>query len=500
MTGGLLNALIVRVGAKANPDGSGRADAGTALLVGASALRTVLQFALLPLLAWRLAPEAYGLIGLAIPMIMAPRLFLDGGLESALVVAQDHSDRLEASSFWITLIAGCVAAVAVAACSPWIAQAFGEPSLAPLLIVLSPILILSALCTVPNARLMRNSRLSSFAVSDIGSALGGSAIAVFGAFHGWDVWSLASQQLALWIIKYGLVTWMTGFRPALFMDLRMIRSRAMFGVYNIGGTLIEFLQRNVGNLAIGGFVGVQALGYYSMSYQIMLLPLTVIAAPISTAVFTSIARASRSTESVGDEYLKALGKLAILLAPGMVGLALVADLATVGILGAKWAPAAPVLALLMPAGFIQCLMQLASATVLGMGSANLRFKLSILCALPALVGILLGVRYGITGVAAGMSIGFIVSFVPCTAITLRHAQVKLSSVISEVAAPFLATVVMSFAVVGFRLLHTASSPLIGLIECSALGAVSYVLSLFAIRAARSTIFTSKTNARITAFW
>jgi O-antigen/teichoic acid export membrane protein len=364
-----------------------------------------------------------------------------------------------------------------------------------LLIVLSPILLLSALCTVPNARLLRSSRLSSFAVGDVLSTLVGIALALYGAFHGWAVWSLAAQQLSLWTLKCAIVTWLSGYRPKIYINFGMIRTRAVFSLLNLGSILVDFLQRNVDNLIIGGLIGVQGLGYYSMSYQIMLMPQTVVALPMSTSVFTSTARAVAAREDVGTLYLTSLEIMTMILAPGMLGLALVADFATVGILGERWAPAASVLALLLPGGFIQCVLQLGNAAVLGVGQGYHRFRLSLLAALPAIVCILIGASFGIRGVAAGLSLGMLASLIPCMVITLRETRVTLAAVIGAVTAPALATAVMGVAVVAFRAAYAPSSPFVALIECGGVGVLTYVIALLAFGRTRSRVLIGTLMAR-----
>ena len=447
---------------------------GASFLVASNVLRTVVQFIILPVLAARLAPEAYGLIGLAVPIIMLPRLFSDCGLEAALVLRREHIDLLEASCFWATLIIGVLLAACVVLAAGPVALLFAQPALEPLLIGLSPILILSALGTVPYARLRRDARFPRVAVIDVISTLGGAAVALLGAFHGWGAWSLGGQQLAMWTLKIGGVTLMAGYWPQFRFSLALLRARSAFGSLTIGAGLVDFFQRNLDNLILGGLFGVEELGYYAMAYQIMRLPETLVAEPIGMAAFTSIARDSWQVGGrAAEAWLSALRLTTTTVLPVMLGLGLVADLAVVAILGPRWAQAAPVLALLMPAGFAQCVLQVNSNVILGFGRADLRLRLAVVSAVLAVAGILVGAMFGVRGVAAGVSLGLMASVVPHVALTRRLTQATAGRLMAGVAVPVCAAMVMGVVLVLFRMVHVAGAPLDGLVECLCVGALAY---------------------------
>jgi O-antigen/teichoic acid export membrane protein len=217
----------------------------------------------------------------------------------------------------------------------------------------------------------------------------------------------------------------------------------------------------------------------------MRLPETLVAEPIGRSVFSSTARqAGRSCEAGSEAWLSALRQLVIVLAPMMLGIGLVSDLAVVGILGPRWVESAPVLALLMPAGLAQSLLRVSSNAILGFGRPDLRLWLALLSGLLAALGIVVGASFGVRGVASGLSVGLLASAVPHVVITTRLFRVTAGRVLEVTAPPIVAAAVMGVGIVLFRTLHTASFPMGGLVECMGVGALVYGIALAGANYAR----------------
>ncbi len=70
--------------------------------------------------------------------------------------------------------------------------------------------------------------------------------------------------------------------------------------------------------------------------------------------------------------------------------------------GAKWLPAVPALRVLAVAAGIYCASQVTAPTLMAMGRPGLWTKMVSGSSLVLLVGALVGVRYGIVGVALGV--------------------------------------------------------------------------------------------------
>src|SRR5262245_37179038 len=119
-----------------------RAFFGTIAMSAVNAGRLGLQLLVLPILARLLGPEAFGLIGIAMPFILLTSMLADAGLGTALARHPNPSRELESTVFWISTTIGASLTVLLCVLSWPIAQVFGRPDLAPVLATLALILTL----------------------------------------------------------------------------------------------------------------------------------------------------------------------------------------------------------------------------------------------------------------------------------------------------------------------------------------------------------------------
>src|SRR5690242_16586904 len=178
-----------------------RAFVGTIAMGTVNAARLGLQLLVLPILARLLGPEAFGLIGLAMPFILLTSVLADAGLGTALMRHQNPSEELESTVFWISTSIGLALTALLSGLSWPIAQIFQRPDLALVLATLSLILILGGAMAVANARIARRREFGIFAIADVLATVVSATVGIGAAVLGLGVWSLVIQQLALWVTK-----------------------------------------------------------------------------------------------------------------------------------------------------------------------------------------------------------------------------------------------------------------------------------------------------------
>lgn len=426
-----------------------RAFLGTIAMGTVNAARLGLQLLVLPILARLLGPEAFGLIGLAMPFILLSSMLADAGLGTALVRHPNPSIELESTVFWISTSIGVTLTVLLCGLSWPIAGLFSRPDLAPVLATLSLILTIGGTMAVANARITRSRTFSIFAIGDVLSTVLSATAGICAALLGLGVWSLVIQQLILWLTKAAWLVPISKFRPKLACRLDLARPYLHFGINSAAANLSDIIGKNLPPLVVGGMLGVTPLGHYSMAYQLTRVPDLVISGPIYLTTLTAVARADR--ERAGPLVLRSLRIMVAALAFLFCGLALTADLATDLLLGPKWADTAPVLAALAPAGFLICLYSFMGAVLLGVGNSPRQLTLSLLCGLAIFIGATVGAQFDIVGVATGVSLGA-AAMVPAYLRSLSsELGLSTSSIVSNIVASPAAAVTMVLTVLGVRL-------------------------------------------------
>jgi O-antigen/teichoic acid export membrane protein len=449
-----------------------RAFLGTIAMGIVNAARIGFQLLVLPILARLLGPEAFGLIGLAIPFILLTSVLADAGLGTALMRHQNPSSELESTVFWISSAIGLILTAILCALSWPIARMFARPDLAPVLATLSLILTFGGTMAVANARIARRRDFGIFAIADVLSTVVSATVGVGAAVFGLGVWSLVIQMLILWVTKALWVFPASGFRPQFVCKLKLAQPHLGFGINSAAANLSDFIGRNLPALVVGGTLGVTPLGHYSMAYQLTRVAELVISGPVNLSILTAVAR----TPDRREARTLVMGSLRIIVAALaflFCGLALTADLATAILLGPKWSDTAPVLAALAPAGFFICLYSFLGAVFLGLGNSARQLTLSLLSSAAIFIGAAVGTRFDIVGVGTGVSLGA-AAMVPAYVHALsRELKISVSTVVSNVIAPPVAAAAMVLMVLGVRLEIAHFPAALQLVAAMASGLIAY---------------------------
>jgi PST family polysaccharide transporter len=374
---------------------------------GASAIRLVCQLGLLPILARLIGPADYGLVALAMPVVLLANVIADGGLVAALGRLRDAGRTVESTVFWMTVGIGLALALAVSAAALPIGLALRQPRLPWLILALSPILLMNSMMAVFNGRIIRERRFATFAMGDVMSTAAGAATALLAATHGWGAWSLVAQQLVLWVCKFAWITTRGGARIGFVFRFGEVRDLLSFGANTIGATMADFISRNIDNMIIGGVLGAAPLGYYAMAYQVLRVPDMLILGPFWFYIFTATSRVVHEGDRRAIQGLAVAGLrlLATALAPLFCGLALVSDLAVPLILGPKWTGAIGPLRFLAAAGFGFSICTIMAAVLLARGKAGLQFRLAVTLGLANIVTVGGAVRFGVEAASAALACG-----------------------------------------------------------------------------------------------
>lgn len=430
-------------------------------------------------LARELGPGAYGLMGMAATVTALLTNFRDLGTAAAIIQRPAISRELLCTLFWANQALGIILMLALALASWPIAWFFHQAELAALLQVLSLSFVFQSAGTVHNALLNREMRFRATAAADIVSAAAGYAVAIPMAVGGLGVWSLVMANLASSLSSTVVHWWASGWKPSFLFSGSEIRKVAGFSLNLSGFGLVNYVYRNADNVIVGRVLGAGPLGSYQMAYNLMMYPLQNVTSTLSRGLLPAFSRVQDDNKRFGEAFIRACSLIALITFPLTAGMGITAPSLVSAILGPKWIPAIPVFQILAPVGMVQSIHTLVGVIYIAKARTDWMFRMGIF-SMVALVGaFLIGVGYGITGVATAYGVAyFVVTLYPTLAVPLGIIDLKVAAFARQLWPQVMITGIMVAGCGGWQWLLSRAAVTnvwIQLLSTVVIGAATYTL-------------------------
>jgi len=180
----------------------------------------------------------------------------------------------------------------------------------------------------------------------------------------------------------------------------------VFGGNLTGANIVNYITRNVDKVLIGWSCGAQPLGLYAKAYQLLLLPIQQVNAPASGVAIPTLSRLQNEPTRYRAYYLRGV-QLMVTLGMPVVALLFVAagDVVAV-ILGDQWMESVRIFRVLGPAAFVGTFNVATHWVFVSLGKTHRQLRWSVFEAAIVILGFVVGLPWGVMGVAASVSITF----------------------------------------------------------------------------------------------
>ncbi|NLF05398.1 MAG: lipopolysaccharide biosynthesis protein [Actinomycetales bacterium] len=383
-----------------------RAARGTAATLLAQLARFVLQFGSVLVLARLLVPADFGIVAMVTAVIGIAEIFRDFGLSAAAIQAPELSREQRTNLFWANSVLGVACAFAAVALTPALVALYDEPRLGSVVPALAGVFVLSGLNSQYRASLTRDMRFGALAASDVIAQAVGAAVAIGLAWAGAGLWALVAQQLVVALtsltVNAGNARWLPG-RPVRGAP---IRGFMRYGSGFLGAQSLMYATSNIDAVVVGAAWGKVEIGLYSRAYQLLMVPLNQINAPLTRVALPVLSRIQEDTARlaryVGRAQLVVCYVTTLVLA---VAAALAEPLVHV-LFGPGWEGVAPIFAILAIGGIFRAAASVAYWTYLARALTGAMFRLQ-LWTRPLMVAVIVaGTPWGGRGVATGVAIAY----------------------------------------------------------------------------------------------
>ena len=398
---------------------------GAITAMAAQVTRIFVQLGIMAVMARLLAPKDFGLVAMATTLTAFVGMFTNLGLSEATVQRKDIDQATVSVLFYINLAMGGAVMLVCMAAAPVAAWLFGDPRVLLLVIALSLSIPVSAAGAQHSALLQRGMHWRQLQWTPIlAQAVGGAAAIVLAWKTGIGYWALVVQLWTAAVVSTGLLWWFCPWRPGAISHWSRAGSALHFGLHLTGFNFVNYFHRQFDNVLIGWRWGATDLGYYTRAYTLLTLPLTLVSAPIASAVIPALSRLQDDPERWRRTFLNSLG-FTVLLSSGLTAVLIAMSLPLVDIVfGPGWARSGHIFQILSVSMFAATPMNATGWIYISLGRTKRMMKWSVFVTLPIVAGFCLGLPWGPEGVAFAYSVSLLIAVYPGIAFASFGTPIK----------------------------------------------------------------------------
>lgn len=362
-----------------------------------------------------LAPEHFGLIGMAVVFTGAVATFNELGLGAALI--QKKAETLQEihyhTVFWVTLLASVIIFVAMLTLiGPFIAVFYSEPILYPIVIVLSFSLLLNPFSLIPRVILTRELNFRTLALAGLVASIVSGLFAILLAWLGYGVWSIAWQGVVATAVNITAFWLIIDWRPRWRFSRSAFYDVFSFGAYVTTNSVAVHFMKNIDYLLVGRLLGAELLGIYTLAFILTDTFRGHLMNVLNKVLYPVYGKIQDDPKRIAYYYLQAIKYNSLLIFPIMILFIAYAD-EIVTLFGQEWQRATFPLQMLALGVMFHAAVGTSSTVLKGLGKPDIDLKIYLTTNLVINLPILfVGIHYaGINGAAVAICVGKAISFV-----------------------------------------------------------------------------------------
>jgi len=383
------------------------------------------RFIVIIILARLLYPEDFGLVGLAAIFIGLINAINELGLSAAIIQKKNIEEVHLSTSFWASVATGIILFLFTILASPYVADFFNEDLVEPLLIINSIGFIIGSFSVVHRAQLEKNLKFKKISIVEIVAACCSGIISIAMAFAGYGVWSLILGGLFGNFISVILLWKIFSWRPSLIFSFTHFKELFNFGGNVMSSRILNYIESNIDFIIIGKMLSALAFGYYSFAYSLILFPLRKVSIIVTRVVFPAFSILQDDNEILRKGYLKIVRYISLITFPMLSGLFVVAPEFITIVYGTKWTPMILPLQILCLTGILHSIGHTIGTILLSKGRADIQLKWNLFSSIVLTIAVIIGVQYGIVGVAVAVTIAKVFLFPTIQLITNRLIDLSM---------------------------------------------------------------------------
>ncbi len=322
-------------------------------------------------LAWNLAPSDFGVVGLAMTILVIVSTVTELSLAEALIRHEAPSESHFSAAWTLNALRGLLLALLFAAIARPTALLFDEPRLTGVMLALGLGVLLSGLTNPRRILFQRDLIFWQEFVLAVSQKLAGFIAAVVIAVLYHSYWALVVGTLVTQATNVVVSYLVLPFRPRICF--RHMREFFSFSAWLTAGQIVNTLNWRFDYLLVGKMLGNAPLGYYSVGSNLAMMPTREATTPLTQTIYPGFASIQNDPARLAAAYQRAQALLTAVALPAGIGVAVIADPLVRLALGEKWTPVVFIIQALASVFALQTLGSLVQPLGMARGETRLLF-------------------------------------------------------------------------------------------------------------------------------
>ena len=449
------------------------------------------------ILARLLAPEDFGLLGIALLSLSTLETLSQTGFQPALVQKKINVEPYLDTAWTVSAIRGTLLFCILFFSAPLIAKFFSSPDAISVIRVIALFPLLSGLRNIGVIFFQKELEFNMQFYYEFSATCANLIIAITLAFVLRNVWALVWGGLAANLTRLSMSYILHPYRPKLRFRKEKFQELFGFGKWVLGSSLLVFLVTQGDDIFVGKVLGITALGLYQIAYTFSNLPATEITHVISQVTFPAYSKLQDQPTKLKEAYLRVLHVTTFLSIPLTVGIIVLAPQFIHLLLGEKWLPAAPAVQVLALAGLFRSIAASSGYLFYALGKVKTDTMLQVL-RLTILASLIypFAKKLQLLGVSIAVVASIFLSNIGFTLIALKLIRCGLTQLLKIILIPLLngalaaAIILILKTVMGTGLFELLFFSLSGIIVYIGAAYLSDILFAYPLRSLTTEIITS----------
>lgn len=440
-----------------------------------------IRYLVLLVLARLLSPADFGLLGMAMIFILFTQAIGELGIAVAVIQQQESDDLYLNTAFWANLVVSLLMYFSTLLFAKPIAIFLGNATVTPLIQVLAIIFPITALSVVPRALLEKEFKFQKLTYREMLSEVAFGVVGLAFALLGQGTWSLVAAAIAQRVASIATMWWAVPWRPRWQFNITILKTMLRFSLPVMWSNLLNKGLANIDYFIIGRWLGSEALGYYTLAFQLAVVPLQRSVSILRSVAFPAFSLVQQDLRRLQTGFITATKYLFLLLIPLSTMVMVFAPEFIKLFYADKWQTSIVLIQILAIAGLFYGF-DIVEPLYFAIGRPQIRvWVITIRILLFIIFTTFLLPVLGLTGVTLALTISIAVSAMVGFALGTKAIDIPYIQVFHSITGMVIAVIIATLFVTFFNMIqHAYSWPLTALVGLLIKAMLMSLLYLFCV--------------------